>query len=97
MLADGSYWLYDYDSLGQVKSGKRYWSDQTTVAGQQFEYGFDDIGNRTGTKAGGDANGWNLRPASYTADNLNRYSSREVPGAFDVGGHRLGNKRCNGQ
>lgn len=45
-LADGSYWLYDYDSLGQVRFGKKYWSDGTPVAGQQFEYGFDDIGNR---------------------------------------------------
>ena len=27
--------------------GKRYWNDWTPVAGQQFEYGFDDIGNRT--------------------------------------------------
>lgn len=37
-LPDGSFWLYEYDSLGQVKSGKRYWSDWTPVAGQQFEY-----------------------------------------------------------
>lgn len=28
-LADGSFWIYEYDSLGQVKSGKRYWSDWT--------------------------------------------------------------------
>ncbi len=35
-LADGSYWVYQYDSLGQVTSGKRYWSDGTPVAGQQF-------------------------------------------------------------
>jgi len=54
-LADGSFWIYDYDSLGQVKSGKRYWSDSTPVAGQQFEYGFDDIGNRSSTKTSGDA------------------------------------------
>jgi len=25
-LADGSYWVYQYDSLGQVISGKKYWS-----------------------------------------------------------------------
>src|SRR5206468_10231186 len=37
-LSDGSFWLYQYDSLGQVISGKRYWSDWTPVAGQQFEY-----------------------------------------------------------
>ena len=28
-LADGSYWRYGYDALGQVTSGMKYWSDQT--------------------------------------------------------------------
>lgn len=41
-LADGSYWVYTYDALGQVTSGKRYWNDGTPVASQQFEYTFDD-------------------------------------------------------
>ena len=44
--ADGTRWVYTYDSLGQVTSGKRYWADGAPVAGEQFEYGFDDIGNR---------------------------------------------------
>jgi hypothetical protein len=30
------------DNLGQVISGRRYWQDGTEVAGQQFEYRFDD-------------------------------------------------------
>ena len=51
--ADGSYWRYEFDSLGQVKSGKKFWADGTPVAGQQFEYAFDTIGNRTSAKAGG--------------------------------------------
>jgi RHS repeat-associated protein len=84
--ADGSYWRYEYDSLGQVISGKKYWSDGTPVPGQQFEYAFDDIGNRTGTKAGGDANGANLRNADYSANLLNQYTSRTVPGVVDVMG-----------
>lgn len=84
--ADGSYWLYNYDALGQVVSGHKYWSDQTPVAGQQFDYGFDDIGNRKSTKAGGDQNGWNLRSANYTPNNLNQYTSRDVPGAVDIMG-----------
>jgi RHS repeat-associated protein len=83
-LVDGSYWIYEYDNLGQVTSGKRYWSDGSPVAGQQFEYAFDDIGNRNSTKAGGDANGANLRLATYTPNRLNQYSSRTVPGAVDV-------------
>ncbi|HEY5915661.1 MAG TPA: RHS repeat-associated core domain-containing protein [Verrucomicrobiae bacterium] len=82
-LADGSYWLYSYDYLGQVTSGKRYWLDGTPVAGQQFEYGFDDIGNRKSTGVGGDASGGGLRGDSYTPNRLNQYSSRTVNGAVD--------------
>ncbi len=65
--ADKSRWIYGYDSLGQVTSGKKYWKDGTLVAGRQSEYTFDDIGNRTQTRSGRDANGANLREADYTA------------------------------
>jgi RHS repeat-associated protein len=85
-LADGSFWVYEYDALGQVKSGKRYWSDGTPVPGQQYEYAFDDIGNRTSTKAGGDQNGGSLRSAGYSPNLLNQYTSRSVPTAVDVVG-----------
>jgi len=61
-----------------VKSGKKYWSDQTPVAGQQFEYAFDDIGNRKSTKSDGDENGANLRLANYTVTSLNQYTNREI-------------------
>ena len=33
-LADGSWWVYRYDDLGQVISGRRFWADGTPVAGQ---------------------------------------------------------------
>ena len=65
-------------------SGKRYWNDGTPAAGQQFEYGFDDIGNRTGTESSGDVTGRNLRSATYMPNNLNQYSSRTVPDHVDV-------------
>jgi RHS repeat-associated protein len=81
---DGSYWLYEYDRLGQLTSGKHYWADNTPVAGQQFEYAYDDIGNRTATKEGGDSSGAGLRTVSYTANALNQYDSRTVPGAADI-------------
>jgi RHS repeat-associated protein len=98
-LADGSFWIYEYDKLGQVISGKRYWSDWTPVAGQQYEYAFDDIGNRTSTKAGGDAVGAGLRPATYSANALNQYTSRDVPGAADVIGaaHPVASVTVNSQ
>lgn len=76
-LADGSSWHYTYDTLGQVTNGKRYWSDTTEVAGQQFSYLFDGIGNRTSTTTNG-------RTATYTPNALNQYSERTVPGAVDV-------------
>ena len=53
--ADASYWIYQYDTLGQVISGKHFWPAGTPVAGQQFEYGFDDIGNRQSAAHGGNA------------------------------------------
>ena len=81
---DGSYWVYAYDNLGQVTSGKRYWVDGSPVAGQQFEYAFDDIGNRSSAKSGGDANGLNLRTTSYSVNLLNQYSSRNSPTSVDI-------------
>jgi len=83
---DGTYWVYQYDNLGQVTGGKKYWADGTPVAGQQFEYGFDDIGNRKSTKAAGDAAGSNLRTATYGANSLNQYTNRTIPGYIEVQG-----------
>jgi RHS repeat-associated protein len=82
--SDDSYWSYEYDGLGQVASGKHFWPDETPVAGQQFEYAYDDIGNRRRTKEGGDAYGSGLRTAHYTVNNLNQYTQRDVPGAADI-------------
>jgi RHS repeat-associated protein len=78
---DGSYWNYGYDDLGQVTSGKRYWADNTPVAGQQYEYDFDDIGNRKSTTSNAKPE---TRNSLYTANLLNQYTSRTVPGYADV-------------
>ena len=75
-LADGCYWLYQYDPLGQVTSGKKYWPDGAEVAGQQFEYDFDDIGNRRSTVNGGPGSA-----STYSVNNLNQYTQRTVPGS----------------
>jgi RHS repeat-associated protein len=83
-LADGSYWVYGYDSLGQVTNACKYFADGTPVAGQQFDYTFDTIGNRTQTLAGGDATGANLRTANYYANSLNQITNRDVPPFVDV-------------
>src|SRR5580658_8911338 len=57
--------------------------------GQQFDYTFDTIGNRTQTQAGGDQNGANLRVAGYTNNLLNQITSRGVPAYVDVIGDGL--------
>jgi hypothetical protein len=75
---DGAYWVYQYDDLGQVISGRKYWGDGAEVAGQQFDYAFDTIGNRTAT--GGRASA----VSTYTRNRLNQYSQRTVPSQVDV-------------
>src|SRR5205807_8203940 len=84
--ADGSFWLYGYDQLGQVTSGKKYFSDGIPVPGEQFEYSFDDIGNRKYAGEGGNEFGTGLRYQTYTGNNLNQYTQRTVPGKVDVVG-----------
>jgi YD repeat-containing protein len=85
-LVDGSYWNYEYDALGQVTTAKRYWSDQSPVAGQHSEYAFDDIGNRLKAASGGNENGWNLRTNVYSANALNQNTSILTPGYESIFG-----------
>ena len=84
--ADGSYWVYTYDLYGQLVSGRRYWADGRPVAGQQFEYRHDAIGNRTAGGWGGDELGQSLRWSTNTVNRLNQYTSRTVPGYVGVSG-----------
>ena len=66
-------------------NGVKYFSNGTPVAGQQFDYAFDTIGNRTQTLAGGDQNGLNLRTNNYSANNLNQITNRDVlEGAIEL-------------
>jgi len=75
--ADGSYWDYGYDSLGQVTSAVRKWNDGTVVEGQQYGFLFDDIGNRKTATV-------NSNVSEYTANLLNQYTQRTVPGFVDI-------------
>lgn len=88
---DGSYWAYGYDDQDQLTSAKRSWADGSAVAGQQFEYAFDTIGNRTSSKSGGDASGQNLRQTTYPggANLLNQHLGRVNPSSADVVGAAL--------
>jgi RHS repeat-associated protein len=85
-MPDASVWSYGYDSLGQLKSGKKSWNDGAPVPGQQFEYTFDDIGNRRLSREGGDQTGnpSALRTTGYAPNNLNQISNRTVPPKADI-------------
>ncbi len=76
-LADGYYWDYHYDSLGQVISGKKYAPSSTDIVpGQAFEYAYDEMGNRLLTTT--DIGSAEYAPYSYNQSE-NRYYSRQVP------------------
>jgi RHS repeat-associated protein len=83
-LADNGYWNYEHDALGQVTAGKRFWQGGLAAAGQQFEYSFDDIGNRKWAKVNG-------RQANYGPNLLNQYTNRVVPGFVDIIGEAHSN------
>ena len=102
--AEGARWAFSYDTLGQLTGGHRYWPDGAAVAGQQFDYVFDEIGNRLSTARGGDALGASLRTDSYTNNAANQLVARTVPGYVDVLGRAasnatvtLNNVRVNGR
>jgi RHS repeat-associated protein len=78
--ANGDYWSYQYDTLGQVSSGKKYTSGGTPISGRQFEYDFDDIANRDYTVADGTT-------TDYTANLLNQYTSRVTGGTTETFQH----------
>jgi len=85
-LGDGSHWTYAYDQLGQLKSALRRWPDGTLVAGQQYGYQYDDIGNRQQSQEGGDVNGSGLQTTTYTANLLNQYTAIGTPAVASVNG-----------
>ena len=79
VLEDGSKWNYNHDVMGQVIAGNKQGADNAPVAGSQFGYAFDGIGNRTSATING-------RVGSYTANTANQYTQRQVPGVLDIRG-----------
>jgi RHS repeat-associated protein len=45
-LANGEYWTYGYDPLGQVTNGVKRFPNGAPIPGYSFGYDFDEIGNR---------------------------------------------------
>ncbi|GDY22978.1 hypothetical protein LBMAG56_43250 [Verrucomicrobiota bacterium] len=84
--ADGAYWAYSYDDRSQLTAAKHYWPDNSPIPGQQFEFAYDPIGNRTVTATGGNQSGQNLRSATWQANELNQLVSRDVPSWLPITG-----------
>ena len=82
-MSDGGYWDYGYDDLGQVVSARKYFRDGAPVAGQQFQYAFDSIGNRESARYGGDAKGENLSEITYTTGGGDGASDPTQTGTVD--------------
>ena len=74
-LADGSYWDYAYDNYGQVINAVRK-NASGGIAGQSFNYSFDQVGNRQSAFQGTTVSDsqW-----SYTANAVNQYSLTTEP------------------
>ena len=83
--------LYGYNGRSEVASSARYWGTDTgdtseAVDGQQYAYAYDPVGNRI-TAAEGDTD----RTATYTANALNQYTQRTVPGVKELAGTAITN------
>ena len=62
-----------------MAAGKKFWSDDTAIAGCDYGWTFDDIGNRTAVVTNG-------AESTYLPSSLNQYAQRTVPGIVDVRG-----------
>ncbi len=89
---NGEYWKYTYDTVGQVESAVKRLPDHTVIPGYQFDYAYDQIGNRTSTERDGDSAREQLYYSSANAtgtsgaNELNQYGSRSVPRVLGVMG-----------
>ena len=81
VLADGTWWKYTYDNLGQVTAAERRRTaganpadTDPVIPGQGFSYGYDGLGNRTAATQG---SGGVTDDATviYTPAASNQYSS----------------------
>lgn len=75
---DGKNWIYTYDALGQLTQGNHRLADNTVLGGQDFDYAFDEIGNRTSTAGRASA------ASTYTSNARNEYVTRSVPNVVDI-------------
>jgi RHS repeat-associated protein len=85
-LEDGSMWKYTYNNRNELTGAGRYWSDWAPVTGQQYGYGFDNIGNRTNSTVGSIGN---APSTTYVVNNLDEYTNIATPGYKDIIGDAI--------
>ncbi len=75
-MTDGSYWDYQYDPLGQLSGAAKFapGGGGKILPGYQYNYQYDQIGNRTKVSTGGDPFGLNQRDTTYQSNTLNQYT-----------------------
>ena len=69
-FGDGSYWDYSYDDKGQTTGAVKRDADGTALAGMQYGYVYDGIGNRESAEEGSSANA-----VTYSSNQLNQYTA----------------------
>ncbi|MDD5678390.1 MAG: hypothetical protein PHW60_10435 [Kiritimatiellae bacterium] len=77
-----SFNLYGYNNRSEVQTADRYWGANVNdtsdpIADQSFAYNYDNIGNRTASLRKNDE-------MDYTANSLNQYTQRTIPGVIDM-------------
>ena len=88
---DGTFWTYDYDALGQVAQARKHLGS-TVIPGYEFDYAYDDIGNRTSAMRDNSATRKQLYYSAVSAGGtaganvLNQYGSRTTPRILGVMG-----------
>jgi RHS repeat-associated protein len=74
---NNSYWSYSYDALGQVTTSRKFDASNVPLAGHDFAWAYDDIGNRKTAIQ-------NSSHSAYTTNSLNQHTQRTVPGVFEL-------------
>ncbi|MBK8856136.1 MAG: RHS repeat-associated core domain-containing protein [Opitutaceae bacterium] len=80
---NGAYWTYGYDALGQVSVAGKKLPGGEDVPAHSFAYTYDDIGNRRSASRNA-ASAALMATEEYSANLLNQYVQRTVPGCIEV-------------
>ena len=89
VLPDTNQWSYDYDNFGQVILGTKQTAQAQAIAGQQFSYSYDQIGNRMTAEQGSSS-----KSVSYASNIVNQYTAVNAAApTYDADGNML---TCNG-